>query len=269
MTQKNKNIIYILVPLLIVATYSAVDRFSTDLFIYIASFYPKFINALNSSYSMMDTFITLVLLLVCFPIYKFLTKNKITLKPMDSKLILGCIPLSLALGGMSFIVLLILEHFFVPFGILEKSFLDFTAMWDEVDNEAYFWVFLSIVFLGSIFEEILFRGIIYNLLEKYKFGLFPAVVSGILFGIWHGQSVQTIYTALMGIVLGYVYMRTKNLFYPILLHILNNLYSTLPPSLESDFIYTAINYISILMVIPFVYILALDLIEYKKNNKLT
>ena len=67
----------------------------------------------------------------------------------------------------------------------------------------------------------------------------------------------------MGIILGYTYMKTKNLFYPVLLHMLNNFYSTLPPSMQSDYIYNIIDFVSVLMVVPFsiMFILKLKNIE--------
>ncbi|MDY2987048.1 MAG: type II CAAX endopeptidase family protein [Peptoniphilus sp.] len=264
MKLKTKNLIYLFIPIIIVFTYPLLNAIIYNLLLYISSLYDGLSNFLENNYAMTDTLISLLLVILFFPLYKWITKNKITLQPIKSNFVLICIPFSLALGGLSYIILAIIERFLVPIGILKDEFADFSNMWSQFDNDAYFWVFLSIVFLGPLFEEILFRGIVYNFLEKYKSGLFPVIISGVLFGIWHAQAVQSIYTAVMGIVLGYVYMKTKNLFYPTLLHMLNNLYSTLPQSMQSDYLYTLIDTISVLMVIPFAIIF---IMKYKKDRE--
>lgn len=268
MKLKTKNLIYLFIPIIIVFTYPLLNAIIYNLLLYISSLYDGLSNFLENNYAMTDTLISLLLVILFFPLYKWITKNKITLQPIKSNFILLSIPFSLALGGISYIVLDLIERFLVPIGILKDEFTDFSNMWTQFENGAYFWVFLSIVFIGPLFEEILFRGIVYNFLEKYKSGLFPAILSGVLFGIWHGQAVQSIYTAIMGIILGYTYMKTKNLFYPVLLHMLNNFYSTLPPSMQSDYIYNIIDFVSVLMVVPFSIIFILKLKKYRENNKL-
>lgn len=268
MKLKTKNLIYLFIPIIIVFTYPLLNTIIYNLLLYISSLYDGLSNFLENNYAMTDTLISLLLIILFFPLYKWITKNKITLQPIKSNFILLSIPFSLALGGISYIVLDLIERFLVPIGILKDEFTDFSNMWTQFENGAYFWVFLSIVFIGPLFEEILFRGIVYNFLEKYKSGLFPAILSGVLFGIWHGQAVQSIYTAIMGIILGYTYMKTKNLFYPVLLHMLNNFYSTLPPSMQSDYIYNIIDFVSVLMVVPFSIMFILKLKKYRENNKL-
>lgn len=268
MKLKTKNLIYLFIPIIIVFTYPLLNAIIYNLLLYISSLYDGLSNFLENNYAMTDTLISLLLIILFFPLYKWITKNKITLQPIKSNFILLSIPFSLALGGISYIVLDLIERFLVPIGILKDEFTDFSNMWTQFENGAYFWVFLSIVFIGPLFEEILFRGIVYNFLEKYKSGLFPTILSGVLFGIWHGQAVQSIYTAIMGIILGYTYMKTKNLFYPVLLHMLNNFYSTLPPSMQSDYIYNIIDFVSVLMVVPFSVMFILKLKKYRENNKL-
>ncbi|EGY79867.1 CPBP family intramembrane glutamic endopeptidase [Peptoniphilus indolicus] len=268
MKLKTKNLIYLFIPIIIVFTYPLLNAIIYNLLLYISSLYDGLSNFLENNYAMTDTLISLLLIILFFPLYKWITKNKITLQPIKSNFILLSIPFSLALGGISYIVLDLIERFLVPIGILKDEFTDFSNMWTQFENGAYFWVFLSIVFIGPLFEEILFRGIVYNFLEKYKSGLFPAILSGVLFGIWHGQAVQSIYTAIMGLILGYTYMKTKNLFYPVLLHMLNNFYSTLPPSMQSDYIYNIIDFVSVLMVVPFSVMFILKLKKYRENNKL-
>lgn len=107
-------------------------------------------------------------------------------------------------------------------------------MWNGAEEAGYSWVCLSTVAIGPIFEEVLFRGLVYSVAERGVGGYAPAILSSVLFGLWHGQPVQMIYATVVGVALGLVYMKTKNLLYPILLHMLINLYSTLPPPCTSE-----------------------------------
>lgn len=97
---------------------------------------------------------------------------------------------SLGLSGISFLILLFVEHVLVPMGILTEAYEDFSTMWNGAEEAGYFWVCLSTVVIGPIFEEVLFRGLVYSMAEREFCGYTPAILSGILFGLWHGQPVQ-------------------------------------------------------------------------------
>lgn len=264
---KNKNLIYLFLPIFLVAIYPLIDSFLYYWILYFGYYSKPLYEAMQTQYSMMDTITTGTMLIMAIPLYKYLTKNKVTTEKLNVKSTLECIPISLAVGGISTLILLFIEKALVPFGILATSFNEFNSSWGYVNNEKYIWVFLSIVFIGPLFEEVFFRGIVYNSLNKFKEGIFPAIVSGILFGLWHAQPVQTSYTIIMGIILGLVYMKTQNLFYPFMIHMLNNLYSTFPPQIDSDFLHSIIDNISIIMVIPFVFFFVLEVHKYNLTKK--
>ena len=48
------------------------------------------------------------------------------------------------------------------------------------------------------------------------------LLSGLLFGLIHGQIFKFLPIAVLGIMLGYLYWWTKNLWFPILAHFFNN-----------------------------------------------
>lgn len=76
--------------------------------------------------------------------------------------------------------------------------------------------------LAPLMEEIFFRKVVIDRLRR--FGDLPAVLlSGIAFGLIHGNLSQFFYAAAIGAVLGYVYLRTGNLLYTIGLHMSVNL----------------------------------------------
>lgn len=78
-------------------------------------------------------------------------------------------------------------------------------------------------FAAPVLEELFFRGILLKgLLRNYR----PAVAIGqsaLLFGLMHMSPSQSIATALMGVVLGWLYYRTGSVRLCIGLHMLNNL----------------------------------------------
>lgn len=76
---------------------------------------------------------------------------------------------------------------------------------------------------APVLEELLFRGVLLKgLLRNYR----PAVAIGqsaLLFGLLHLSPAQSISTALLGLLLGWLYYRTQSLGLCIGLHMLNNL----------------------------------------------
>lgn len=81
---------------------------------------------------------------------------------------------------------------------------------------------LTITILGPVLEELLFRGgATRALLEKYspRKAIF---LSALLFGVFHLNPAQIVGAFFGGLVLAWVYYRTRSLTLPILIHILIN-----------------------------------------------
>lgn len=81
---------------------------------------------------------------------------------------------------------------------------------------------LIVVILGPLVEEFVFRKQILDRLRVYgeKTAL---LVSAALFGLFHGNFSQLFYAFLLGLLLGYIYLRTGKLRYSAALHMLINL----------------------------------------------
>lgn len=81
---------------------------------------------------------------------------------------------------------------------------------------------LCVAVLGPVLEELLFRGAITKvLLQKYA----PAkaiLLSGLVFGVFHINPAQVAGAFLTGLLLAWLYWRTRSLVACILIHILNN-----------------------------------------------
>ena len=90
------------------------------------------------------------------------------------------------------------------------------------------WLMVVSVGLAAPFiEEIMFRGLITNELDRvmsYKWIIF---VQALLFGIYHMNIVQGIYTFILAIFMGYALYWTGSIFAPLIIHIVNNMSSVI------------------------------------------
>ncbi len=101
----------------------------------------------------------------------------------------------------------------------------FWELFERILNNHYgFWgAAYKVVVVAPIVEETLFRGIImYGLMRNYK-SWYAILLSGILFSLFHLNPWQMTYTFFLGILLGWLMVRTKSLPLTILAHALNNL----------------------------------------------
>lgn len=89
---------------------------------------------------------------------------------------------------------------------------------------------LAVAVTPAICEEVLFRGVFLNSLERggwWNSRWISAVICGVIFGMFHGDWIRMIPTAIAGIVMSYLLLETGNLFYNCLFHFVNNLFSVL------------------------------------------
>lgn len=77
--------------------------------------------------------------------------------------------------------------------------------------------------LSPFTEELVFRGIMYHRLRRGFSPAEAALISSLLFGFAHGNFLQGIYAAIMGIVFGLAYELTRRFEVPFLLHCTCNL----------------------------------------------
>ena len=90
-----------------------------------------------------------------------------------------------------------------------------------VTEDSLLWQFLILVIAGPIMEEIFCRKMIIDRVRI--FGEKRAVIfSALVFGLFHGNLSQSIYAFALGLVLGYVYLRSEKLRYSIALHMAFN-----------------------------------------------
>lgn len=102
-----------------------------------------------------------------------------------------------------------------------------SASYQEVAGRQYGVAFgigiLLYALVSPVTEEIIFRGLVYNRMRRYMPCAVAVVVSGVLFGVYHGNPVQGLYGGCMGILMAYLYERTHSFFTPCLFHAAANL----------------------------------------------
>lgn len=82
-------------------------------------------------------------------------------------------------------------------------------------------LFFIVSVCAPVMEELLFRKAIIDRIAKYGEGV-AIVVSGIMFGLFHGNLNQFSYAFVLGIFFGFIYIKTRNIIYSIILHMITN-----------------------------------------------
>ncbi len=110
----------------------------------------------------------------------------------------------------------LLELLLNPFGKSVIPILETVA--GDTDT---FSMFLYASILAPVWEELLFRGYVLRTLRPFG-KRFAVVSSALLFGLFHGNLLQTPYAVLMGLILGYMTVE-YSVIWAVLLHMFNNL----------------------------------------------
>ncbi|MBR3248115.1 MAG: CPBP family intramembrane metalloprotease [Clostridiales bacterium] len=85
---------------------------------------------------------------------------------------------------------------------------------------------ISVGILPAVFEELLFRKFLID--RTIRHGEFiSCAMSGIMFGLWHGNFQQFFFAFFVGVLFAFVYIRTGNIIYTMILHASMNLVTSL------------------------------------------
>ncbi|MDR1328174.1 MAG: CPBP family intramembrane metalloprotease [Oscillospiraceae bacterium] len=91
---------------------------------------------------------------------------------------------------------------------------------------------IAVGLFAPVVEELCFRGVTLNRLSNKKIWL-AVLIQAALFGIIHFNLLQGIYAVILGVVFGYIYVRFKSLWYPVIAHISFNMIGQLMSALAS------------------------------------
>ncbi len=92
---------------------------------------------------------------------------------------------------------------------------------------------LVVAVLPAILEEMVYRGYVLRTLRGYG-DWFAVLVSALLFGLMHGNITQVPFALIVGVVLGWLYVMTDNIWLPVAVHFANNAMATLMEYLSLD-----------------------------------
>lgn len=102
-----------------------------------------------------------------------------------------------------------------------EKYMELVELLDMDSGNALVMIF-AVVLFGPLAEEVLFRGMVFGKLRR-AFRFWPsAIISGVLFGIYHMNLVQGIYAAVFGVLLAYIFEKTETIWGPYLLHVMFN-----------------------------------------------
>jgi len=123
---------------------------------------------------------------------------------------------------MVLLVTLIIGYLF-PEGLSEVS----GSLQDVFTSLPMGIAFFIIAGSPAICEEALVRGFILASFESLQKKWLIVLIVGILFGILHLDYYRFLPTAILGMVLSYIMVETKNILLPALFHFINNGFSTI------------------------------------------
>ena len=225
-----------------------------------------FYNVMSMITTLIACFTTCVFIILC--IRKFVSRtdinvhDKITYKfklPKNTPLLLIAGLCIIEFCSFLYMFLNVLLDKF--FGVIVIPPSDFELYFPQT-GFGVFWYFLSLVIIPPLAEEFVCRYVMLNALKKYG-NTFAIIVSSVFFGFMHARVSAFIYATAVGAFLAYIAIKTKSIWFPIIMHAVVNgvsflfqyLYSF--PALEewTDVIYLI--FVSIISIICFIYLLIL------------
>lgn len=169
--------------------------------------------------------------LVAFPCYLLLSKGADRSAPKREKLSVGWFLLYLMMGeGLMIAGNIIGMIFTTVVALLTGVDLQNTTLSDTILGDSPYLMLFFAVCVGPIIEELLFRKILIDRVRKYGDGK-AILLSGILFGLFHGNFTQFFYATGLGLLLAFVYVKTGNIRNTILMHVILNFVGSAVPML--------------------------------------
>lgn len=137
-------------------------------------------------------------------------------RPVESHWLLIAVALAVIAFGAS----LLIEHVYFSFITEPNTQGDFQAA-----ARAGTLSLIILVIAGGLFtpigEEVVFRGVIANALNRYGF-LAGVVLSAAIFGVVHGPSVIMLLAFMIGIITGVLFRRTNSIWPCVVVHVVYN-----------------------------------------------
>ena len=199
-----------------------------------------------------EVFVYAVLILVFFTIYKLVfakdeAEAKLSLNPTYS---VKCLVAGVGVSGVSLLWIMLAEQL----SALKDSLNAMNMGNENIGGGSFLGAVVVAVIGAPLIEEIVFRGIVFRSLRRVSPPWVAILVSSVLFGLYHMNTVQIVYATLMGLVAGIIYEKSNNLLFPILVHVANNLVAAIQGFIPFESGDIIMNVISLIMIIPMGYI---------------
>lgn len=103
-----------------------------------------------------------------------------------------------------------------------RFFEQYDTLTDYIFSGSFIYSLLITGIAVPIFEELLFRGLVFGELKKVSHIWVALILQAVIFGVIHLNVIQGSYAMIIGLLLGFVYYRSGSLLAPILLHMTFN-----------------------------------------------
>ncbi len=152
-----------------------------------------------------------------------------------------------------FAAILAIAFYHVIVGVLQLFRLAAPELYESYQNasaslggrENRVFGFLALVIMAPIAEELIYRAMTISHLEKALSRPWALALSSLLFGLVHGNLLWMLYALLMGLLFGFLFLRTRSIFPTLVMHAVFNLvgflYSLIDSSRMSDEAVTLFN----------------------------
>ena len=124
-------------------------------------------------------------------------------------------------------VCVVFNHLLIYSGLYDLLSSSFEPVADLLYGGSFLLEIIAVGILTPVVEELIFRGLIYRRLRWMLDAKWAAVVSALIFAVFHGNLLQGIYAFAIGLLLAFVFERYHHVLAPILIHVGANVISVL------------------------------------------
>lgn len=163
-------------------------------------------------------YLSLYLFLLLYKTNKLPIKNKglNNKKKNNNKIHIKIIIIQLLAVMLLFLSLFIIEELL----FLKLGIVSFPG--SESNPVSLFWIWIRALIFAPIFEEIIFRRIVFTFIKEYYNAITSSIITSLMFALCHGLGQVSISAFFCGILLCIVYHYTENVFITIWGHTVIN-----------------------------------------------
>ncbi len=110
-------------------------------------------------------------------------------------------------------------EFFKLFGYVQR---ESTSYFPDLTGARIIPALIVIAVLPALFEELLFRGVILNNLERSAGSVRAVLIAGFCFSLFHASPEQTVYQFIAGCAFALLAVRSRSIMPSVMMHFINN-----------------------------------------------